>query len=306
MNDLGGRENRSLLVEDVIPYFIEFNKDKFCSIFNGIIYCYCLPSTVPAGEIDISQFKKVVQVVLKSPVDLLEYRFVNIKTDIPKQIYIGSHSDCDICIEHPTVSERHAVFNIVSSTEIWLTDLKSKFGTQLNERNIFPDIKTPVKMNDNINFGLVRSYLKSSAWLYSSFVTRFSVNLKSEFERIVIRYFNRKIIKRLVNEININIDRITLKNILTGQFEGYSTDNLKAVFWVKNLIGDPSRVDRQGFIKEADPSNIFVEFKDGECQWGSQSGYSQKSYGFFFYPHDNDSNNIKCYIPRNALNYVLL
>ncbi|MCX7959584.1 MAG: FHA domain-containing protein, partial [Deltaproteobacteria bacterium] len=198
------------------------------------------------------------------------------------------------------------VFNIVSSTEIWLTDLKSRFGTQLNERNIFPDIKTPVKVNDNINFGLIRSYIKTASWLYSSIATRFAVKLKSEFERIVIRYFSGKIIKRIISDINIDIDKLTIRNVLTGQFESYPMADLKAVFWVKNLIGDPSRVDRQGFVKEADPSNLFVEFKDGECQWGSQSGYSEKSYGFFFYPHDADSNNIKCYIPRNAVNYVLL
>lgn len=304
--NLTGGEVKILTIEKVLPFFIEFPKDKFCSIFDGLIYCYCFPSKNIIGDIDINQFKQIIQVVLKSPVDLLEFKIVNLKLDSLKQIYIGSHKDCEIQLNHPTISERHAMINIVSSSEIWLTDLKSRYGTLLNERNIFPDIETPVKMNDSITFGLVRSYLKSSNWLYSSLATRFARQLQQKFERIVIRYFSGEIIKKIITDIEIHIDRITIRNALTGQLEHYKTDDLKAVFWVKNLIGDPSRVDRQGFVNEADPSNIFIEFKDGECQWGNHSGYSNKAYGFYFYPHDPDSNNAKCYIPRDAINYVLL
>jgi|GEM_PF-1680932 len=294
-----------LLVEDIIPYFIEYSRERFCTFYDGIIFSYCFPARMPVDNIDINQFKKIIQVVLRSPADLMECKFINLKPANLQQVYIGSHNDCDIIIEHPTVSEQHSVINFVSSTEIWITDLRSRFGTMLNDRNIFPDIKTPLKIGDNITFGLVRSYIRTPQWLYSSIATRFALRLKTEFERVVIRYFNGKILKRIINEINIDIDRITIKNALTGHYENYSTEDLKAIFWVKNLIGDPSRVDKQGFIKEADPLNLFIEFKDGECQWGSHSGYSDRAAGFYFYPHDPESNNLKCYIPRNALNYLL-
>ena len=305
MNITGG-EVKTFTIDDIIPFFIEFPKEKFCSTFDGIIYCYSLPGKMTFGDIDVNQFKKIVQVVLKSPLDIMDYKVVNLKLDFSKQICIGSHSDCELQIEHPTVSERHAMINIVSSSEIWLTDLKSRFGTLLNERSIFPDIKTPVKMNDNITLGLVRSYLRNAYWLYSSIYTRFARQLQGGYERIVIRYFSGKIIKRIITDIDIHIDRFTIRNALTGQIESYTTEDLKAIFWVKNLIGDPSRIDRQGFVREADPQNLFIEFRDGECQWGSHSGYSSKAFGFNFYPHDPDSNNIRCYIPRNAINYVLV
>jgi len=303
---LSGGTTRHLSIDEIIPYFIEFPKDRFCEIFDGIVCCYTLPPQFKDGNLDINQFKKVVQIVLKSPVDLLEFRVVNIKPEYPSLIYFGSDSSCEVHIPHSTVSERHATLNLISSTEMWLTDLKSQFGTMINERAIFPDIKTPVRINDNVTFGLVRVLLKTPAWLYNSLTTRFAGRISGEFERIVIRYFNGKIIKRIINQINIEIDRFTIRNVLTGRLESYTTNDLKAIFWVKNLIGDPSRVDKQGFVKETDPSNIFIEFKDNECQWGSQSGYSNRAFGFFFYPHDPDSNNVKCYIPRNALNYVLL
>lgn len=254
----------------------------------------------------MAQFKKIIHVVLRAPVDLIEYRLVNLKLDRHRQVSIGSSQSCELKIDDSTVSERHAVINIESSTEIWLTDLRSRYGTMLNERSIFPDIKTPVKLNDSITFGLIRTYLRNSSWLYSSISTRFARQLINPFERIVIRYLSGTIKKRIVSDINIEVDRIAIRNVLTGEWEAHSTNDLKAVFWVKNLIGDPTRVDRQGFIREADPFNIFIEFKDGECLWGSHSDYSSKAYGFHFYPHDPDSNNIKCYIPRNAINYVLL
>jgi len=293
-------------IEEILPYFVEFPRERFCSNFEGLVCCCYLPQHMRDGNLDINQFKKVIQVVLKSPIDLLEFKIFIIKPQYPSQFYFGSDTGCEIRIEHPTVSNRHAMLNLVSNTEMWLTDLKSRFGTMINERSVFPDIKTPIKTNDNITFGLARVFFKTANWLHSSLSTRFSGRINDKFERIVIRYLNGTIRKRIINDINIEIDRFTIRNVLTGKLESYTTTDLKAIFWVKNLIGDPSRVDKQGFIKEADPSNIFIEFKDNECQWGSQTGYSNKATGFFFYPHDPDSNNIKCYIPRNALNYVLL
>lgn len=44
---------------------------------------------------------------------------------------VGRHPDCDIAIEHPAVSLRHALFRVVNRT-VYVEDLASTNGTQVN------------------------------------------------------------------------------------------------------------------------------------------------------------------------------
>jgi hypothetical protein len=76
------------------------------------------------------------------------------------------------------------------------------------------------------------------------------------------------------------------------------TNELKALFFVKDFIGDSKRIE----LSEFDPSHpavgrkIKVEFKDGEVLVGTTTGYQPGRPGFFMQPADNDSNNERCYI----------
>jgi hypothetical protein len=73
---------------------------------------------------------------------------------------------------------------------------------------------------------------------------------------------------------------------------------LKALFFVKDLTGDPKRSDR----KEFDPSRppvgrrIKVVFKDGEVLVGTTHGYQPGRPGFFLVPADPGSNIERCYV----------
>jgi len=49
---------------------------------------------------------------------------------------------------------------------------------------------------------------------------------------------------------------------------------------------------------------IEVTFKDGEVLVGSTTGYDPKRPGFFFFPIDPKSNNIKAYILSSAVRGV--
>jgi hypothetical protein len=84
------------------------------------------------------------------------------------------------------------------------------------------------------------------------------------------------------------------------------TRNLKALFFVKDFLGDPKYVH----LNECNPEHpaigvkIMVEFKDGEVLVGTTTGYDSKRWGFFILPADDDSNNERCYVVVAAAKYI--
>jgi pSer/pThr/pTyr-binding forkhead associated (FHA) protein len=54
----------------------------------------------------------------------------------PKQYKIGRFPDCDIVLDHITVSRDHAEFFIDPQLNVFLTDLNSSYGTFVNKKRI--------------------------------------------------------------------------------------------------------------------------------------------------------------------------
>jgi len=84
------------------------------------------------------------------------------------------------------------------------------------------------------------------------------------------------------------------------------TRNLKALFFVKDFLGDPKYVHLNEFNLEHPTIGvkIMVEFKDGEVLAGTTTGYDPKRWGFFILPADHDSNNERCYVVVAAAKYI--
>ncbi|BDU77814.1 DUF6982 domain-containing protein [Mesoterricola sediminis] len=82
--------------------------------------------------------------------------------------------------------------------------------------------------------------------------------------------------------------------------------DLKGVFFVKNLQGNPAHVKRNIF----EPTNLTpgrkvrVVFKDGEVLLGHAQGYHPERKGFFILPADQRSNNERCYVLAAATREV--
>jgi len=75
---------------------------------------------------------------------------------------------------------------------------------------------------------------------------------------------------------------------------------LKAVFFVKDIAGDPDRLDLRGFIA-APPQGVHgrkiaVRFADSELLCGYAQSYSSARDGFFIFPADAGSNNQRVYV----------
>lgn len=88
------------------------------------------------------------------------------------------------------------------------------------------------------------------------------------------------------------------------------TADLKALFFVRDLLGNRMRNKGRRFpAVDQGPQTgrrIAVLFEDGELLVGYAQTYSADKAGFFVFPADSQSNNIRVYVLRAATRQVKL
>ena len=126
--------------------------------------------------------------------------------------------------------------------------------------------------------------------------------------KVVAHFSDGKLMKGFTEDFSPNKDRfhlISADNPSNGAIE-VSTKNLKAVFLVRDFIGDSLYNERKNYVEGEKPSGKKVEvtFADGEVLVGSTLGYDAKRQGFFVFPADPKSNNIRIYAVSSAVEKV--
>jgi len=75
---------------------------------------------------------------------------------------------------------------------------------------------------------------------------------------------------------------------------------LKALFFVSSLEGDPDRQDVRGFVngpaETQQGKKIAVRFRDGEFICGYTLSWTPDREGFFLFPSDSGSNNQRIFV----------
>ena len=90
-----------------------------------------------------------------------------------------------------------------------------------------------------------------------------------------------------------------------GEVHDIMLDRLKAVFFVRSFEGNPERQERRGFFtRHLQGKKVMIEFEDGEVMFGYTLSYSTRGHGFFVFPGDPQSNNIKVFIVHAATRRV--
>ena len=123
--------------------------------------------------------------------------------------------------------------------------------------------------------------------------------------QVVARYLDGHLLKGHTVDFLPSNERFHL--FPAGSYPGskpleIAVSDLKGVFFVKNLQGNPAHVKRNVF----EPTNLTpgkkvrVVFKDGEVLLGHAQGYHPERQGFFMLPADQRSNNERCYIMASA------
>jgi len=81
-------------------------------------------------------------------------------------------------------------------------------------------------------------------------------------------------------------------------------DQMKALFYVKDFIGNSDFIARRAFDEAHRAAHrAILTFDDGEEIWGVLGDLAddEAATGFYFYPADTKDNNIRIYVVRSAL-----
>jgi Family of unknown function (DUF6982) len=77
--------------------------------------------------------------------------------------------------------------------------------------------------------------------------------------------------------------------------------DLKAIFFVKDFVGNKDAQDAPDLELPGHGRKIEVHFKDGETLLAKTEGYNPQKIGFFVFPIDPKSNNLRIFvISKNA------
>jgi len=123
--------------------------------------------------------------------------------------------------------------------------------------------------------------------------------------KVVARLADGRIIKGMTADFfpNKDIFHVVPANAPAGAKPvEISVKKLKALFFVKDLTGNPDRKKRNEFDPKRPPvgRRIKVVFKDGEVLVGTTTGYQPGRPGLFIVPADTGSNNERCYVVASA------
>ena len=127
--------------------------------------------------------------------------------------------------------------------------------------------------------------------------------------KVVVRFADERMIKGRTADFFPNKDTFHVSvesdTAETKPME-INTQDLKALFFVKEFEGDPEHVEGNEFDTEHPPAGrkIKVVFTDGEVLMGTTTGYQPGRPGFFIVPADTSSNIERCYVISAATQEV--
>ena len=126
--------------------------------------------------------------------------------------------------------------------------------------------------------------------------------------KVVARYIDGKTVKGLSQDFFPNKDRFHVYPADKPSGEGVEIllKELKAVFFVRDFVGNYQYNERKEYVSGDKPSGrkIEVTFADGEVLVGTTLGYDPKRPGFFLFPADPQSNNIRVFAVTTAVKNV--
>jgi hypothetical protein len=125
--------------------------------------------------------------------------------------------------------------------------------------------------------------------------------------KVVARYADGRLVKGYTFDFGATQPRFHVFSQPTAS--GPSTrvlmQELKAVFFVRDLVGNPARQDSQKFPPgEVARPQVEVRFRDGEVMLGTADSPASDPQGFFLIPADPESNNLRVYVVAAATRAV--
>lgn len=132
--------------------------------------------------------------------------------------------------------------------------------------------------------------------------------MKTEQLKFVVRYLDGRVLKGYTQDFYPNRERFHLYLSDNPDAAGVdvSLKDLKAIFLVRDLAGDPRYAESKKFVngEKSSGQKVEVTFLDGESVVGSTLGYDRNRPGFFILPADPKSNNIRIFVVASSVKRV--
>jgi Family of unknown function (DUF6982) len=133
-------------------------------------------------------------------------------------------------------------------------------------------------------------------------------NSSSTRKKVVVRQLNGALVKGYVDSVSFLgpggaevLDR-------EGHLVNIRLEDIKGIYFVRDFEGDPNRQERKVFNTRPRVSGIWVRltFKDNEVMEGllANNLLEVEPQGFMITPPDFYANNLRIFVPRNALEIV--
>jgi len=123
---------------------------------------------------------------------------------------------------------------------------------------------------------------------------------------VVARYRVGSVVKGTTTDFSPLRDRFHVD--VEGTITEVLYEDLKAIFFVRDLAGDPEHRKTNEFdaAKPVIGRKLTVEFDDGEILVGTTQGYRPDRKGFFVIPADQSGNAERCYVVASATRKVTM
>lgn len=126
-----------------------------------------------------------------------------------------------------------------------------------------------------------------------------------EQNNVVARLKNNSVLKGKTRDFFPNKMSFHLEK-LDGEILEIDVEKLKAIFFVKDMNGDSTRMDVYNATFNGCGKKINCTFKDGESIAGYTLGYSADRHGFYMTPASLNGNNERIFIFKSAVQNVEL
>ena len=120
-----------------------------------------------------------------------------------------------------------------------------------------------------------------------------------QLNKVVVAYIDGRRLKGYVYDFSALKDSFNLlpqENPLQERGARVEMKDIKAVFFVKDFVGNPEYRQSPLAEERGYGRKIEVTFSDGEKVVGVTQGYNPQKLGFFMIPIDPKSNNVRIFV----------
>jgi Family of unknown function (DUF6982)/PilZ domain len=125
------------------------------------------------------------------------------------------------------------------------------------------------------------------------------------WQKVVARFNDGRMVCGYTNDFHPSKTQLHLSpNPRHGEATIVPVSQLKALFFVREFAGDPTRIETKVFSEPSQGRRMEVTFRDNEIMVGSTLSYRGEGNGFFLQPADPGSNNLRVFVTPAGMQQV--